>query len=187
MIKYQPSKESTFGEHNHDQHHSQNISSRAAALPALSRHSRNASPSFPPFSVCNRTRSISATASSSAIRWRANGTSRRRRWFRSMSTRTGQRFEPDASQGVRLQSVSDHRGGSVLRRVEIGRRCRPDYRRARRISKKRQRQILYPRFEFFEQVTKVFEADGRSVPVYNDKHLSTASKKPRKCATRRSV
>ena len=33
-------------------------------------------------------------------------------------------------------------------------------------------QILYPRYEFFEQVAKVFEADGRSVPVFNDKHLS---------------
>ena len=33
-------------------------------------------------------------------------------------------------------------------------------------------QILYPRFEFFQQVVKVFEQDGRSVPVYNDKHLS---------------
>lgn len=33
-------------------------------------------------------------------------------------------------------------------------------------------QILYPRYEFFEQVVKVFEADGRSVPVFNDKHLS---------------
>lgn len=33
-------------------------------------------------------------------------------------------------------------------------------------------QILYPRYEFFQQCVKVFEADGRSVPVYNDKHLS---------------
>jgi hypothetical protein len=33
-------------------------------------------------------------------------------------------------------------------------------------------QILYPRYEFLEQVAKVFEADGRSVPVFNDKHLS---------------
>lgn len=33
-------------------------------------------------------------------------------------------------------------------------------------------QILYPRYEFFEQCVKVFEQDGRSVPVYNDKHLS---------------
>ncbi|MGO9256412.1 MAG: hypothetical protein ACLQU1_08945 [Bryobacteraceae bacterium] len=33
-------------------------------------------------------------------------------------------------------------------------------------------QILYPRYEFFEQVAKVFEAEGRAVPVYNDKHLS---------------
>jgi hypothetical protein len=33
-------------------------------------------------------------------------------------------------------------------------------------------QILYPRYEFFEQCVKVFEQDGRVVPVYNDKHLS---------------
>ena len=33
-------------------------------------------------------------------------------------------------------------------------------------------QILYPRYEFFEQVAKVFADDGRSVPVFNDKHLS---------------
>jgi hypothetical protein len=33
-------------------------------------------------------------------------------------------------------------------------------------------QILYPRYEFFEQCAKVFERDGRAVPVYNDKHLS---------------
>lgn len=34
-------------------------------------------------------------------------------------------------------------------------------------------QTLYPRYEFFEQVIKVFEAGARSVPVFNDKHLST--------------
>ncbi len=33
-------------------------------------------------------------------------------------------------------------------------------------------QILYPRFEFFRQVVEVFEAEGRAVPVFNDKHLS---------------
>jgi hypothetical protein len=38
-------------------------------------------------------------------------------------------------------------------------------------------QILYPRFEFFEQCVKVFEADGRAVPVYNDKHLSYSFEK----------
>ncbi len=38
-------------------------------------------------------------------------------------------------------------------------------------------QILYPRFEFFEQVAKVFEEDGRSVPVYNDKALSYSFEK----------
>jgi len=34
-------------------------------------------------------------------------------------------------------------------------------------------QTLYPRYEFFQEVVKVFEASGRSVPVFNDKHLST--------------
>jgi hypothetical protein len=33
-------------------------------------------------------------------------------------------------------------------------------------------QILYPRYEFFREVTRVFEKDGRAVPVFNDKHLS---------------
>ncbi len=34
-------------------------------------------------------------------------------------------------------------------------------------------QTLYPRYEFFKEVVKVFAASGRSVPVFNDKHLST--------------
>lgn len=33
-------------------------------------------------------------------------------------------------------------------------------------------QKLYPRYEFFKQVADVFADDGRSVPVFNDKHLS---------------
>ncbi|HVX67910.1 MAG TPA: hypothetical protein VHA11_14960 [Bryobacteraceae bacterium] len=33
-------------------------------------------------------------------------------------------------------------------------------------------QTLYPRYEFFEEVLKVFRASGRAVPVFNDKHLS---------------
>ncbi|MBI3664680.1 MAG: hypothetical protein HY236_00385 [Acidobacteria bacterium] len=33
-------------------------------------------------------------------------------------------------------------------------------------------QILYPRYEFFQQCVEVFEKDRRAVPVYNDKHLS---------------
>jgi hypothetical protein len=33
-------------------------------------------------------------------------------------------------------------------------------------------QKLYPRYEFFKQVVDVYRADGRSVPMYNDKHLS---------------
>jgi len=33
-------------------------------------------------------------------------------------------------------------------------------------------QQLYPRFELFEKITRVFEASGKSVPVFSDKHLS---------------
>ena len=38
-------------------------------------------------------------------------------------------------------------------------------------------QILYPRYEFFKQAAEVFEADGRAVPVFNDKHLSYSFEK----------
>lgn len=38
-------------------------------------------------------------------------------------------------------------------------------------------QKLYPRAEFFQQIAKVFEEDGRSVPVFNDKHLSYSFEK----------
>lgn len=34
-------------------------------------------------------------------------------------------------------------------------------------------QKLYPRYAWFKEVVKVFEASGRAVPVFNDKHLST--------------
>ncbi len=34
-------------------------------------------------------------------------------------------------------------------------------------------QKLYPRYEWFKEVVKVFESSGRAVPVFNDKHLST--------------
>jgi hypothetical protein len=33
-------------------------------------------------------------------------------------------------------------------------------------------QKKYPRYEFFKQVVEVFRADGRTTPVFNDKHLS---------------
>ena len=33
-------------------------------------------------------------------------------------------------------------------------------------------QKQYPRYEFFKQVTDVFEKDGRTTPIFNDKHLS---------------
>ncbi len=34
-------------------------------------------------------------------------------------------------------------------------------------------QVLYPRYKFFKETVKVFESSGRSVPIFNDKHLST--------------
>ncbi len=34
-------------------------------------------------------------------------------------------------------------------------------------------QTLYPRYKWFKEIVKVFESSGRSVPVFNDKHLST--------------
>lgn len=40
-------------------------------------------------------------------------------------------------------------------------------------------QVLYPRYEFFKECVDVFTADGRSVPVYNDKHLSYSFEKAR--------
>jgi hypothetical protein len=40
-------------------------------------------------------------------------------------------------------------------------------------------QILYPRYEFFQQVAEVFRRSGRSVPVFNDKHLSFSFAKAR--------
>ena len=33
-------------------------------------------------------------------------------------------------------------------------------------------QTLYPRYEFFKEIVEVFKQDGRTVPVFNDKHLS---------------
>ena len=33
-------------------------------------------------------------------------------------------------------------------------------------------QTRYPRYEFFQEIFKVFRSSGRSVPVFNDKHLS---------------
>jgi hypothetical protein len=33
-------------------------------------------------------------------------------------------------------------------------------------------QTQYPRYEFFKQVVEVFKQDGRTTPVFNDKHLS---------------
>lgn len=37
-----------------------------------------------------------------------------------------------------------------------------------------QGQKLYPRFQWFQEAVKVFEASGRSVPMFIDKHLSTS-------------
>ncbi len=41
-------------------------------------------------------------------------------------------------------------------------------------------QILYPRYEFMEQIVEVFRKTGQSVPVFNDKHLSYTVDRARK-------
>ena len=41
-----------------------------------------------------------------------------------------------------------------------------------RYGRNEKRQSLYPRYQFFKEIVKVFEASGRAVPVFNDKHLS---------------
>ena len=41
-------------------------------------------------------------------------------------------------------------------------------------------QILYPRFEWMEQIAAVFRKVGKSVPVFNDKHLSYTFDKAKK-------
>jgi hypothetical protein len=41
-------------------------------------------------------------------------------------------------------------------------------------------QILYPRYEFMEQIVDVFKKTGQSVPVFNDKHLSYTVARARK-------
>src|SRR5213082_457588 len=33
-------------------------------------------------------------------------------------------------------------------------------------------QIQYPRYQYFQQIAEVFAHDGRTAPVFNDKHLS---------------
>lgn len=38
-------------------------------------------------------------------------------------------------------------------------------------------QKLYPRYELFKECVEVFEADGRCVPIFNDKHLSYSIEK----------
>jgi hypothetical protein len=43
-------------------------------------------------------------------------------------------------------------------------------------------QILYPRYEFMEQIVAVFRKTGQSVPVFNDKHLSYSWSKARQMA-----
>jgi hypothetical protein len=41
-----------------------------------------------------------------------------------------------------------------------------------RYSRNEKGQTKYPRYEFFQQIVKVYESSGRAVPIFNDKHLS---------------
>jgi hypothetical protein len=44
-------------------------------------------------------------------------------------------------------------------------------------------QILYPRYDFFEQIVEIFKKTGRTVPVFVDKHLSYDHKLAAKMVT----
>ena len=41
-------------------------------------------------------------------------------------------------------------------------------------------QKQYPRYEFFQDCVTIFEQDGRTVPIYNDKHLSYSFEKAKR-------
>lgn len=45
-------------------------------------------------------------------------------------------------------------------------------------------QILYPRYEWMEEIARVFKKVGKSVPVFNDKHLSYTFDKAKKMLAR---
>jgi hypothetical protein len=47
-------------------------------------------------------------------------------------------------------------------------------------------QILYPRFDWMEQIAAVFKKVGKSAPVFNDKHLSYTFEKAKKMLARGS-
>lgn len=45
-------------------------------------------------------------------------------------------------------------------------------------------QVLYPRYEWMEEIARVFKKVGKSVPVFNDKHLSYTFDKAKKMLAR---
>ena len=80
----------------------------------------------------------------------------------------GARAAPSGAEGL-----SDDRRGPHLRRGP----ARPSTASCRSASTEdipgnEKGQRLYPRYEFFQQIVEVFRRSGRSVPVFNDKHLS---------------
>ena len=82
-----------------------------------------------------------------------------------------------ARQGIRIQGLSHHRRSPALRRRELAVDAVLIIGEHGNYPRNEKGQILYPRYEFFEQCVKVFEKDGRAVPVYNDKHLSYSFEK----------
>ena len=76
-----------------------------------------------------------------------------------LAAKTGMKLTPTIADALGGKANLDVDG--VLLIVEHG-----DYPRNER------GQILYPRYEFFQQIVEVFKASGRCVPVFVDKHLS---------------
>jgi hypothetical protein len=88
-----------------------------------------------------------------------------------LSRRVGREFDIRVTRSIE-EALTDEKGRlsveGVLLIAEHGNYPRND-----------KGQILYPRYEMMEQVVAVFRKTGRSVPVFNDKHLSYSFPKAR--------
>ena len=141
------------------------------------RHARR-SRSSPPSGRTSRMPSTWATASWSATPATASGTSLPSTSSLSTSTR-----RPDGD--LSSKRAAEH-GFTIYKTIAEALRCGGDKLAVDGVviigehgnyPRNKKGQILYPRFEFFQQVVQVFEKDGRAVPVYNDKHLSYSAEK----------
>ena len=83
------------------------------------------------------------------------------------------RPEPRAGRGVRLHDLSDHRRGPALRRRQAGRRCRAaSSASTATIRSTRSARSSIRATSSSSRSSTSSAKDGRTTPVFNDKHLS---------------